>query len=92
MVDVDLLLASMTSKQLSEWVAFYSLEPFGQEWLQTGTISAIIAETHRNKKLKSDPYQAEDFIPREKDPDPSPDELKDKARMIFAAWSRGSSK
>jgi hypothetical protein len=83
--DVDLLLDSLTSKQISEWVAFYALEPFGNEWLQTGTLGAVIANAHRDPKTTPRAYEAKDFIPREEDPAKSSDELLAVARMMTAA-------
>ena len=67
MADVDHLLDSLTSKQISEWVAFYSLEPFGNEWRQAGVVAATIAEAFRDSKQRRKPFTPEDFIPSGKD-------------------------
>ncbi len=32
---------SMTSQQLSEWMAFRNLFPFGDDWLQAATIASV---------------------------------------------------
>ena len=36
------MLESMTPEQMSEWIAYYQIEPFGDEWLQAGTISSTV--------------------------------------------------
>lgn len=86
MADVDLLLASITSKQLSEWVAFYSLEPFGNEWLQIGTLAATIANTQRDPKKRPNPYKADDFIPKPEKKTKTGSQLLAMAEMINAAF------
>jgi len=54
----------MSSRSLSEWMAFAQLEPFGDEWRQTGLITSVIAETHRDPEQRSQPFTPEDFMPR----------------------------
>jgi hypothetical protein len=41
-VDVDGLLGSISREQFDGWIAYDLVEPFGQAWLQTGTIAAVI--------------------------------------------------
>ena len=40
MLDVDAMLDSMTPQQFDEWLAYYSLEPFSDGWMQAGIMSA----------------------------------------------------
>jgi len=58
------MLASMSSRSLSEWMAFAQLEPFGDEWRQTGLITSLIAETHRDPDQRSESFTPEDFMPK----------------------------
>ena len=56
------LQARMSSSEFGEWVAFYSIEPFGDhiEDLRTGTLAALIANVNRAKDTP--PYKPTDFI------------------------------
>jgi len=58
------MLASISSRSLSEWIAYAKLEPFGDEWRQTGLIASVIAETHRDADQRSQPFTPEDFMPK----------------------------
>lgn len=57
----------MTALQFSEWIAYYSLEPFGEEradWRQAIT-SAIIFNANRGKNSKA--AKPSDFILKEEE-------------------------
>lgn len=56
------LLAEIDSAELAEWEAFYALEPFGQDWLQTGMLAAVNANCHGGNRGK--PFAPEDFTPQ----------------------------
>ena len=58
------LLHTMSSKELVEWQAYYSIEPFGEERadLRAGIIASTIANVNRPKGKKA--YDAEDFMPK----------------------------
>lgn len=43
------MLDSLTPEQFDEWMAYYLLEPWGDEWLQAGTVAAEV----RNAGLRS---------------------------------------
>ena len=49
---------------MAEWIAYYGIEPFGEraEWLRTGVLASVIANTHRSKSSKL--FTPEDFMPR----------------------------
>lgn len=59
------LLARISSQELSEWMAFYSLEPWGTEVddLRAGIIASTIANVNRDPKKRRKPYKAQDFMP-----------------------------
>lgn len=59
------LLAQTTSQELTEWRAFYNLEPFGDLVADQrhGIAQSLAANLHRDPKRRSEPYQPEDFIP-----------------------------
>lgn len=65
------LLQRMTSREFSEWMAFYRLEPWGtaiDDW-RFGMLAAMIANTNRDPKKQRKPFEAQDFMPvRDADP------------------------
>lgn len=56
------LLSRVGSKELSEWIAYYRLDPFGQERadMRAAVVASIIANVNRDKKQK--PYTMMDFM------------------------------
>ena len=79
------LLARMDSLELSEWVAFYSLEPWGDERadLRQAITSATLANIHRGKGQRA--YKPEDFMPlQEPGPKQTPEEMTAALRQIVA--------
>lgn len=59
------MLMGMTSVQITEWLAFAQVEPFG-EWradLRMATLAALIANVNRNDKARPEPYRPDDFMP-----------------------------
>lgn len=65
-IDVDALLARLSSRQISEWMAYYTLDPFGEERadLRAAMICALLANINRDPEKKREPYTAEEFMPR----------------------------
>lgn len=61
------MLKEIPSKLLIEWMAFYSLEPFGYEAEFQGhaLTSSVIAEVNRNSKKRPEPFTTKDFMPVE---------------------------
>ncbi|MBS0207506.1 MAG: hypothetical protein JSS27_00995 [Planctomycetes bacterium] len=57
------MLDSLGPGELDHWLAFYRLEPFGDEWLQAGAICATIANSNPYAK-RTTAAQPADFIPR----------------------------
>jgi hypothetical protein len=80
------MLRSIPGSLLTEWMAFAELEPFGQEWLQSGTIAAMVANTHIDLK-KHDWIEPEDIIPgyRKPEPEPEPEKVAAKMDRYFSA-------
>lgn len=59
------MLRRMDSAELTEWLAFYTLEPFGGEtpYLGHAITAATIANANRGKK-GGKPAKPEDFMPK----------------------------
>lgn len=60
------MLARISSRLLSEWMAYAALEPFGEARadLRMGILASVIANTQRDPKKKREPWRPEDFMPR----------------------------
>lgn len=52
----------MSSREFSEWMAYYRLEPWGPERIELaiGILSSLTANVHRDPKAKA--YEPQDFI------------------------------
>ncbi len=59
-----MLLAKMTSRQLAEWIAYYRMEPWGEDRadLRSGIVASTMANI--NRKKGASPFKPEDFMPR----------------------------
>ncbi len=55
----------MSSAEFAEWLAYYRLEPFGEERAdaRSALLAALIANLYRNPKRRREPYQISDFMP-----------------------------
>jgi hypothetical protein len=64
-VDVDAMLDSLTSRQLTELMAFHELDPWGEGRadLRMGIQAALTANINRDSKKKPEPFSPEDFMP-----------------------------
>lgn len=64
-VDVDALLCSISSRQLTEWMAYASIEPFGEERadLRMAIVAALIANANRDPDKRREPFTPADFMP-----------------------------
>jgi hypothetical protein len=83
------MLKSIPAHLLMEWMSFGEIEPFGREWLQTGTIAAMIANVHIDHN-KHDWLKAEDFIPGYQKIDPEPEDAAAKVDNYFTALAAAS--
>lgn len=86
----DHLLAQLTSSQLAGWMAYSSIEPFGEyrSELRHGQQMALQANINRDNKRKPDPYVAGDFMnflseEKPETAEPTPDEMEEKLATIF---------
>ena len=59
---VDELLDKMTSTELAEWMAFYCVEPFGDEWKQTGLLCSMVGNAAGGKRGGRQ-FTYRDFLP-----------------------------
>jgi hypothetical protein len=57
--------ARFSSREIAEWMAFASLEPFGEERadLRAGIIASVLANIHRDRKRRPEPFSPTDFMP-----------------------------
>ena len=80
------LLQRVDSRELTEWMAFYKLEPWGTEIedYRTGVIASTIANANRDSKRKSKPFQPKDFMPQGKVEEQSWEEQE----KILQRWSK----
>jgi hypothetical protein len=60
---VEELSGRMSSRELSEWAAYFAIEPFGEERadLRAGIVASTIANVHAGRKGK--PFAPVDFMP-----------------------------
>lgn len=86
------MLARMTSRELTEWMAFYQLEPFGPERgdLQAGIVASTVANVNRDPK-KTKAFKPEDFLPtfegsRRDESRPTWQRLLEKVKMLNAGF------
>lgn len=80
------MLQQMTSRQFSEWMAYYQIEPFGphlDNW-RTGQQCSVVANCNRDTKTKKDPYVPSDFMPGKK----KVESLADQIRAAFTKLPR----
>lgn len=62
----------LTSRDLSEWMAYSDLEPFGplREDLRAGVITAMVANAVRDPKKRREPFGPADFFASLEERDP----------------------
>lgn len=60
------LLARISSRELSEWMAYFELDPFGQERadLRAGIVASTVANTARDPKKRRRQWMPKDFMPQ----------------------------
>jgi hypothetical protein len=93
------LLSRTTSRELSEWMVYYELEPFGEERadLRSGIVASTIANVNRDPKKQKKPYSPQDFLPKFEGGEGvkaalSPEALRRKWEMVVAAFGGGEKK
>lgn len=60
------LLTRVSSRELTEWMAFFEMEPFGPERadLRAAIVASTVANTARDPKKRARPWTPRDFMPR----------------------------
>lgn len=83
-LDVDEWAKRIPLRVLRGWMAYWVLEPFGDEWARTGKLAAVTAEAQGHKL---DPDFGDKFLPSYRAPVQTEEELKAQLRRIpfFAA-------
>ncbi len=79
----------MSSRELTEWMAFFSLEPWGTEvedW-RAGLIASTIANVNRDPKKRRKPYEPKDFMPC-RDRRPAEEQSWEEQARILEMWAR----
>ena len=61
----DALSTRLSSAQLTEWLAYYHEEPFGQDRLDAPLAigHALLANINRDAHKRPEPFRAEEFMP-----------------------------
>lgn len=79
------MLERMSSAEISEWMAFYTLEPFGSEasYIGHAIVAATVANRHRNKGEKA--HKMTEFIPDFRKKAQSVDQMIQFAEMMTTA-------
>lgn len=85
------MLGRISSRELVEWMAYYTLEPWGeiQQEYRAALIASIVAETARDVKKKKEPFKPVDFmretyLEKPEESEVNPDTvLFEKAKAIF---------
>jgi len=64
-LNADALLASLSSRQLAEWLAFAALEPFGphREDQRAGVIAAAVLNSRFGRKAGDKTFKPDDLFP-----------------------------
>lgn len=62
--DVQGMLREMSTEQFFLWRVYFTLDPFGEKRrdARIGTLAALIANTNRDPKRRSQPFKPEDFF------------------------------
>lgn len=85
------LLSRVTSAELTEWIAFAELEPFGEERadLRAGIVASTVAEVNRNPKKRKQPFTPQDFLPKfgKERSDDVEDEEQKRSERLAAKWA-----
>lgn len=83
------LLSRISSRELSEWAAYFRLEPWGcevEDW-RFGMLASVIANVNRDSKKRRRPYEPQDFMPRREIPEQEEQSWEEQAR-ILEMWAK----
>lgn len=81
----------MSSRELSEWMAFFSLEPWGcevEDW-RFAMLASVIANVNRDPKKHRKPFEPRDFLPqRDKVAVQQEEQTWEEQAKILEMWAR----
>jgi len=85
------LLTRISSHELSEWMAYEQVQPFGDARadVHAGIVAATIANVNRDPKRQKKPFRPQDFMPRwepEKRKEQTWEEQLEVVRMLHVAF------
>lgn len=85
---VEELLERISARELTEWMAFNTLEPFGDPRadMRAGIVASVIANVNRDAKKRPKPYMPADFMP-EFDEQTRPKKTAKEIYMEFRTWA-----
>lgn len=74
----------MSAHEFAEWIAYYSLEPFGEERadLRAAIVACVIANANRDPKKRRRAFKLADFMPQFDQPKPDSQTLLQKVEML----------
>jgi hypothetical protein len=81
------LLARMPSRELTDWMVYAAVEPFGEERAdyRAALVASVIANVNRDANKHPQPFPVEDFLLfRDREP-LSPDEVAAKLARVLGA-------
>ena len=83
-VDVEEWAKQIPLRVLKGWMAYWVVEPFGDEWARTGKLAAVLASSNG---AKVDTNFEEKFLPSYRAPEQSKEDMIEELRKIpvFAA-------
>ena len=78
----DEMLSRMSSRELTEWIAFANIEPFGADadFLGHAITASTVANVNRPKNKKA--YKADEFMPKFEKKQQTVDEMIQFAEML----------
>ena len=83
MIHPDYLLPQLTSRQFAEWEAYFSDRPFGQD-IENHMLAQLACMLQNRWRPKgAQPVKVEDMIPRFKQQQQTPEEMKLALRRII---------
>lgn len=79
----------MSSRELTEWMAFFRLEPWGTEVedRRAALITSTVANAFRDTKKQRRPFTIEDFMPR-RDVAPVEEQSVEEQARIIQMWAQ----
>ena len=78
----------LTADEIIDWIAYYSLEPFGEIKMdfRFANLMALTANINRDPKRRRAPYKPDDFMPKPPAPPPTPEEVEQKVWAIMSRF------